>query len=66
MARLDEVVAEVAIAGQPDAALDHAEVATEPVQAHRLPGTEPMQSSIGLRIHHQSPVSRLAIIVVDT
>jgi hypothetical protein len=63
LAGLDHMVAEVAIAGQPDAAVDHREVTTEPPEPPCLAGSEFPGVPLELRIHHQSPVLRVVMIV---
>jgi hypothetical protein len=83
LARLDEVVAQVAVAGQPDATAEHRELAAEPIETHRFGGGNAQQFTIArvghrrwqlegpamkhleLRIHHQSPVCDVAIILDD-
>jgi hypothetical protein len=56
---LDEVIAEIAVAGQPEAAIDRGEFAAEPVQTQGLARSEGL---FELRIHHQSPEWRIAMI----
>jgi hypothetical protein len=66
------VVAEVVVAGQPDAPLDHRELAAQVPELQRLAGGNalhragrgPASVPIRLRIHHQSPVFGMAIIGV--
>jgi hypothetical protein len=56
LAGLDDVVAEVAVAGQPGAPFDHAELAAEPAEVQGLARGEAANGHGRLRIHHQSPV----------
>ncbi|MEP7294837.1 MAG: hypothetical protein ABI702_01520 [Burkholderiales bacterium] len=63
LARLVDEVAEVVVARQPDAALEHRQFAAEAAQLHGLAGDHTLGTvPIELRIHHQSPVWGEAII----
>jgi hypothetical protein len=58
------VVAEIAVAGQPDAAVDHRQLTAQATQRNRfraeLEGSA--MKHLELRIHHQSPVLGVTII----
>jgi hypothetical protein len=56
LAGFDDVVAEVAVARQPDAAFDNRELAAEAAQVQRLARGKAAKGRNRLRIHHQSPV----------
>ncbi|MES2099185.1 MAG: hypothetical protein V4569_05145 [Pseudomonadota bacterium] len=56
------MVAEVAVARQPDAPVDHDQVAAEATEVQSLSGGEALKGPVRLRIHHQSPVFGMAII----
>jgi len=74
LAGLDEVVAEVAVAREPDPALQHAKLAAKPAQVHGVAridavgGADRSQTCVPnqWRIHHQSPVRHIAIISLVT
>jgi hypothetical protein len=67
------VITEVAVAGQPDPSLHDAELAAEPAQTQGVSGIDAVRDGwrgrcratvpIQLRIHHQSPVRYIAMIV---
>jgi hypothetical protein len=59
------MVAEVAVAGQPDPSVDHDQLAAEASEVQRLSGNEAAKGSVRLLIHHQSPVVDIAMIVVQ-
>jgi hypothetical protein len=63
-AGLDEMVAEVAVACQPDTRVDSRQLAAEASEAQRLTGSEALEGGVRLRVHHQSPVLRVGMIVV--
>jgi len=58
------VVAEVAVARQPDAPVDHDQLAAEATEVQGLSGGEALNGPVRLRIHHQSPVFGVTIIGV--
>jgi hypothetical protein len=68
------VVAEVAVARQPDPALQHAQLAAEPAQVHGVAGIDAVGGAdcsqawvpIEWRVHHQSPVRHIAMIDLAT
>jgi hypothetical protein len=78
LAGFDEVVAEVTVARQPDPALQHAQLAAEPAQVHGVAGVDAKRRAacgagrgaakvpIELRIHHQSPVRNITMIILAT
>jgi hypothetical protein len=55
LAWLDEVIAEVVVAGQPDTAVDDGEFAAEAAEVQGLAEGEALNGPVQLRIHHQSP-----------
>jgi hypothetical protein len=85
LARFDDVVARIAVAGQPDPPVDHGQVSAQVPELQRLAGVDALQltdrgvdpgptltshlegstvKQFEVRIHHQSPELRIAIIVV--
>jgi hypothetical protein len=65
MSGLDEMVAEIAVARQPEPTVDDRQVAAQPIQANGLAGVHlecPAMEPLVLRIHHQSPALRIAMI----
>jgi hypothetical protein len=65
LAGFDEEVAEFAAAGEPDPAVERRQIAAEPAEVRRV-GAQREGSAVKqgpLRIHHQSPLLCLAIIV---
>jgi hypothetical protein len=60
---LDHVVAEVAVARQPDAPFDHGQFAAQASEVQGLSGSEASKGPVRLRIQHQSPVFGMAMIV---
>jgi hypothetical protein len=67
LARLDEEVAEIVVARQPDAALNDRQFAAEAPEAHGFAEAQVLVAAVErgpsrVRIHHQSPVLRVGII----
>jgi hypothetical protein len=65
LAGFEDVVAEVVVARQPDAAIDHGEFAAETAEMCRVARVHlkrPAMECLELRIHHQSPALGVAII----
>jgi hypothetical protein len=58
------MVAEVAVARQPDAPFDHGQLAAQAPEVQGLSGSEALKGPVRLRIHHQSPVFGIAMIVL--
>jgi hypothetical protein len=57
------MVAEVAVARQPDAPFDHGQLAAQAPEVQGLSGSEALEGPVRLRIHHQSPEFGIAMIV---
>jgi hypothetical protein len=58
------VIPEVAVARQPDAPFDHGQLAAQAPEVQCLSGSEVSKGPVRLRIHHQSPVFGIAMIVL--
>jgi hypothetical protein len=57
LTRFEHEVAEVVVARQPDAALEHREFAAQAAELQRVTSGQALgRGPIELRIHHQSPV----------